>query len=995
MSMFNRNADQFCDLSGFDPDTPRPVIFAHDGSDITLIEIKGIRSITSEVEFADRMVDIFSAELAQVMKTPGHNMSISYECSYNAEKVVDEHLDRARHNAELKQLRIDTILRETRDVILKRAVNERVIMALTSRPVAGPQREMMMQKKANDEARSELPAMRSAMDPFIELKGLEGPHMAYVQSVLSALRRCGVMAEIMRPKEDGSRPDIAAIRQGIFYHETPDDWLPHEPGAVKYPPIKKTFDSDVSDFFAQPLAKQILSSAPVVSQDMRQIKWGPRTFSVCQVHRFPKNLRPFNILVSRLRSEKMPYRVTLHLESLNHADRRSIGLRQVAAQLLGIFNSTTKLLGQNLQLVTQALGSDTEAVVKANLEAATWIEPHERQELLPTRASRLLVDIQSWGDCSVSDSPANPVRVLAETVAGMNATSKGWRGVLAPVSDLSVIMPLHRTAPVFQAGDSLFTGLDGSLLPHRAFAPEQPAWLTLGSAGTGSGKSVLFNRMNFDLMAYRSGSELPFMMIADVGVSSSGCMNLLKELLPPERQNEVLYVRPKNTAEWAVNPFDISLGSRSPLDRERVYLKNFLLTAIPMKEDLLPELMTRIISRVYEVKSDLSIDSRPNRWQANLDPVLNDAATAAGIVLSDKTRYWTLVDEFMRRGMPEMASRAQRYAAPRFKDIATIIAEPQMKKDFGDAMLEKLQRYLEALEAAYPMFASHTTMETGAARVMAVDLQDLLTVGSLNDELSRKNTLMFLMTRQLFMAKIAGDKDDIRAMTFPQDEAIRTLYEDYWTRQFQTIAETPKRLMMDEYHLTGTIDTINEVVWHDCRTGRKWNLEVCLVSQELGDFRGLTSQATTIMILNSDSQEARRKIIEELGGTEAIDKALTTYVNGPDPSDPSKGANVLVMYKLRNDEKRWVIFNNALGVRMLWALSTKAEDRAVRDEIYRRVPLDRALDILARRFPEGTAIARWNEIARSKKRNNVSLAKVLADEVMQYDAQYSYQQAAE
>ncbi|MBZ4138518.1 hypothetical protein JYG56_23995, partial [Escherichia fergusonii] len=74
------------------------------------------------------------------------------------------------------------------------------------------------------------------------------------------------------------------------------------------------------------------------------------------------------------------------------------------------------------------------------------------------------------------------------------------------------------------------------------------------------------------------------------------------------------------------------------------------------------------------------------------------------------------------------------------------------------------------------------------------------------------------------------------------------------------------------------------------------------------------------MILNSDSQEARRKIIEELGGTEAIDKALTTHVNGPDPSDPSKGANVLVMYKLRNDEKRWVIFNNALGLRMLWAL---------------------------------------------------------------------------
>lgn len=245
------------------------------------------------------------------------------------------------------------------------------------------------------------------------------------------------------------------------------------------------------------------------------------------------------------------------------------------------------------------------------------------------------------------------------------------------------------------------------------------------------------------------------------------------------------------------------------------------------------------------------------------------------------------------------------------------------------------------------------------------------------------------------MAKIAGDKDDIRLMTFPQEEFLHGIYEEYWTRRFQTIAETPKRMMMDEYHLTGTIDTINEIVWHDCRTGRKWNLEVCLVSQELGDFRGVTSQVTTIMILNSDSQEARTKIMKEPGGTDAIDKALTTHVNGPDPADPSKGANVLVMYKLRNDEKRWVIFNNSLGIRMLWALSTKAEDRAVRDEIYRRVPLDRALDILARRFPEGSAISRWNEVARQKKRKDMSLAQIVADEIMQYDAQQNFKQAAE
>ena len=69
-TMANRHADQFCDLSGFDPNSARPVLFAHDGSDITLIEIKGARSIISENDFADRMIDTFAAEMAQVMKAP-------------------------------------------------------------------------------------------------------------------------------------------------------------------------------------------------------------------------------------------------------------------------------------------------------------------------------------------------------------------------------------------------------------------------------------------------------------------------------------------------------------------------------------------------------------------------------------------------------------------------------------------------------------------------------------------------------------------------------------------------------------------------------------------------------------------------------------------------------------------------------------------------------------------------------------------------------------
>ena len=48
---------------------------------------------------------------------------------------------------------------------------------------------------------------------------------------------------------------------------------------------------------------------------------------------------------------------------------------------------------------------------------------------------------------------------------------------------------------------------------------------------------------------------------------------------------------------------------------------------------------------------------------------------------------------------------------------------------------------------------------------------------------------------------------------------------------------------------------------------------------------------------------------------------------------------------------------------MLWALTTKAEDRLVRDELYRRMAVNDALRILATRFPDGTAIDAWSRVA--------------------------------
>ncbi|WP_338811221.1 hypothetical protein V2V90_23245 (plasmid) [Agrobacterium leguminum] len=221
-TMANRHADQFCDLSGFDPSSARPVLFAHDGSDITLIEIKGARSIISENDFADRMIDTFAAEMAQVMKAPGHNIVVSFEFSYNAEAEVDGHLERQRHNAELKQLRVAGILDETRNVILRacsvRTAYRRLDLAPASRATARDHGAEEGQRSGPKRVAGDA----GGTDPYAELPGLAAAH-GLCAVVHVGPFPCRDYCQCGDTGEDGSRPDIAKIRQGIFFHETPND----------------------------------------------------------------------------------------------------------------------------------------------------------------------------------------------------------------------------------------------------------------------------------------------------------------------------------------------------------------------------------------------------------------------------------------------------------------------------------------------------------------------------------------------------------------------------------------------------------------------------------------------------------------------------------------------------------------------------------------------------------------------------------------------------
>ncbi len=99
----------------------------------------------------------------------------------------------------------------------------------------------------------------------------------------------------------------------------------------------------------------------------------------------------------------------------------------------------------------------------------------------------------------------------------------------------------------------------------------QSAWIDIGVAPMGQGKSVFLNALNFAFVFQPGLTELPYLSIIDIGLSSSGLINLVKSCLPDDLKYLAVYKRLKNTREFAVNPFDTPLGVYKPLPAHKAF----------------------------------------------------------------------------------------------------------------------------------------------------------------------------------------------------------------------------------------------------------------------------------------------------------------------------------------------------------------------------------------------------------------------------------------
>ena len=342
-------------------------------------------------------------------------------------------------------------------------------------------------------------------------------------------------------------------------------------------------------------------------------------------------------------------------------------------------------------------------------------------------------------------------------------------------------------------------------------------------------------------------AELPRIAILDIGHSSRGFIELLRDALPARRRQEAAHMKLRMTPDHAINPFDTLLGMRRPLAAERSFMVNFLGVLCGAGEQQvgcpIAGLAAAALDQAYE---NLSDKGSPKRYIEGDEPEVDRALTESGARLGEFTSWWNVTDALFAAGLNGIAAKAQSRAVPVLADLVAasqtdhiVSLYAQARTDAGgEPVMKAFHRRIAEAIRDFRIMAGPTRFNVGPARITALDLAEVAGAhggaGSL-----RQTALMYMLARQFLIGDWLADETEI-------DRAVRLgvcppLYREFLRRRARNSIRIPKLLCIDEYHRTGGLAGFRRQILQDAREGRKGNVRIALASQLPGDFAARNS----------------------------------------------------------------------------------------------------------------------------------------------------------
>lgn len=964
-------AKAYCDVETVDDEH---TLVCRDGSLLSMIRLDGVGRMMTPDELQSLVVGL-STKLRSYLCHPGHDMQVVFSRDVE-ERAVRREISAAMApsvaTARRLNMDVEDLLAARGKKLERYCAIERGYLVVWTNPQAMTLMERRTASKETMAVRKDMPRAMEAQQLGLTIARLRETHASLRDTLMRDLSELDFIAEPLSAIEA-----LTLMRTEVDAEWTADDWTPatplNRPNLIPRAAWRGTSKSDMSALLWPPLVEQLIPRG-VEPLSTRVVEIGRRLYMPMVLSLPPARVEPFDALFQRLRQAGIPYRVSFRLSGTGVEDNE-IRVRSMLSYL-----STSRL---SRTALSEAMEDHRNGYVRMGfqLAACTWSDTG-MEELMQSGA-RLARAIQGWGSCEVDDRLGNPVTPLLMTVPGMRRHSLGPLSV-PPLEDAVKMLPIARPAMPWKDGSLMLRSDDGKLQPYQPYSSLQAAWVVLGYAPMGSGKSVMLNAFNMSLVTAPGLERLPRIGILDIGPSSSGFISLVRESLPPAQQHEVVYKRLRMVPEDSINPADTLLGMRGPMPLHRSFMINLLtLLATPVGQESAPDTIAHLASIVVDMAYTQFADSgeKVRRYAQNVDADVDRLIAERGIHFDTKTTWWELVDALFAAGEMHGATLAQRYASPLITDMAALARDPLVTQQFGgnaptgEPITEYFYRAITLSVREYSILARATRLDLGAARIVSLDLADVAPKGSTNAD--RQTSVMYLLGRHILGRDLFLHEDDVRDAPMPQQ------YRDFHLRAAMNNQEDAKRLCFDEYHRTSSAPILRQQTMLDIREGRKAKLEMVVFSQILADFpEDMVDLATTVFILGAGQLTLQEtvdtfrlsnhagRILERLGKpSEAGAKMIGIFIT-------SKGrfAHELVL---------------TLSSTELWAYSSTSEDRALRDRLYSAIGAAETRRLLVRRYPSGTAIdeverrravmaARGNLDGRAQQ----TLIDAMADEIL-------------
>jgi len=935
---FGQLSETYCELETADS---RHTLVARDGSLVSILKLHGATFLIGPEEF-DRMHKGLTQALQTCLARPGHAIQLFFmHDKETVSRELENILAPARQTAKQLNLNLDDLFSERVRELYRYCASESMYLVIWSRPssLTQAQMEQSIKERAERNRTSKLPLVRYAQNFMNAIPELRDGHDSLVRSLVDDLNIFGLLTTLL-----DIHAACHAIRETIDPDFTDQKWKPYLPGDVIPMRETKNFSGDISEVLWPPLSHQLIPRDGEIV-DLRTARLGDRLYGTVSIDLFPKELASFGTLFNRVLNAQIPWRISFLIEG---GGIQALGLKSTLATVLSFAHAHNRLIGNAVDLLRYLEVNTDDAIVKLRVTASTWASVGDEKSL-KLRVAELAKAIQGWGYCETGEISGDAYAGMMSSALGISTRSIAPASV-APLSDVVYMLPFTRPASPWTTGAVLFRSIDGKPWPYQPGSTQQTTWIDLMYARPGSGKSVLSNAMNLALCLSGGIQRLPYIAIVDIGPSSSGLISLIKEALPPEKKHLAAYHRMRMRPEMAINPFDTQLGSRLPTPQERAFLVNFLtLLATPVGQetayDGISDMAGMIVDELYKSLTD---SGNPRLYTANISAIIDTLLPQINFTTDSHTTWWEITDALFKEGHTHEATIAQRYAMPLLADAASICRSQSVadlygsiKSATGEPIIAAFGRMISGAIREYPILSQPTAFDLGESRIVSLDLDEVAKTGG--EAADRQTAIMYMLARYILARHYYLTEDVLKDLA--------PVYQEYHKKRILEIREDPKRIVFDEFHRTSKAKAVRDQVIVDMREGRKWKVQVALISQSLDDFDAVMVEfATSVFIMDAGPKQAVERSAKVFGLSDTAKLALETRVHGP----RAGGATFLAQFSTKFGVNTQLI-TSTIGPIELWAFNTTAEDARIRNALYEKIGAAEARKFLSMMYPTGSA----------------------------------------